>query len=92
MISRLTGESTPSSFVSQAVGAKDSVGIARGVQRGVLIGLALSLPTALLLIPGKFFLGALRQPAEVTPIAAAFSRWSILGVVPFSGSSGSPQP
>ena len=69
--------------VSQATGAKDHEGVARGVQRGVLMALALSVPTALLLIPGELFFGFLRQPADVTPIAATFSRISIAGVVPF---------
>ncbi|HVT38280.1 MAG TPA: MATE family efflux transporter [Gemmatimonadaceae bacterium] len=69
--------------VSQAVGAKDPEGVARGVQRGVLLALVMSVPTALLLIPGEFFLNFLRQPAEVAPIAATFARWSIMGVVPF---------
>jgi len=69
--------------VSQATGAQDHEGVARGVQRGVLMALALSVPTALLLIPGELFFGFLRQPADVTPIAATFSRISIIGVVPF---------
>ncbi len=69
--------------VSQATGAKDHEGVARGVQRGVLMALALSVPTALLLIPGELLFGLLRQPADVTPIAATFSRISIIGVVPF---------
>ena len=69
--------------VSQAVGARDHEGVARGVQRGVLLALGLSIPTALFLIPGELVFGVLRQPPEVTPIAATFSRWSILGVVPF---------
>ncbi len=69
--------------VSQAVGARDHESIARGVQRGVLLALALSLPTMLLLIPGELFFAAIRQPAEVSTIAAEFSRWSALGVVPF---------
>ena len=69
--------------VSQAVGAKDAEGIARGVQRGVLLALAMSIPTALLLVPGEVFLGLLRQPPEVTPIAATVARWSIGGVLPF---------
>lgn len=70
-------------IVSQAVGAKDSEAIARGIQRGIVLALALSVPCSLLLIPGELFFGFLRQPADVTPIAATFSRWSILGVVPF---------
>ena len=69
--------------VSQAVGANDREGVARAIQRGVLLALAMSIPTSLLLIPGEFFFGLLRQPAEVTPIAAEFTRWSIGGVVPF---------
>jgi MATE family multidrug resistance protein len=69
--------------VSQATGASDHEGVARGVQRGVLMALALSVPTALALIPGELFFGFLRQPADVTPIAATFSRISIAGVVPF---------
>lgn len=69
--------------VSQATGAQDHDGVARGVQRGILVALALSVPTGLLLIPGELFLGLLRQPAEVTPVAATFSRISIIGVVPF---------
>jgi len=69
--------------VSQATGAKDDEGVARGVQRGILMALALSVPTALLLVPGEFVFGVLRQPADVTPIAATFSRISIVGVVPF---------
>ena len=69
--------------VSQATGAQDHEGVSRGVQRGVLMALALSVPTALLLIPGELFFGFLRQPADVTPIAATFSRISIVGVVPF---------
>jgi MATE family multidrug resistance protein len=69
--------------VSQATGANDREGVSRGVQRGVLMALALSVPTALLLIPGELLFGFLRQPADVTPIAATFSRISIVGVVPF---------
>ena len=69
--------------VSQATGAKDHEAVARGVQRGVLMALALSVPTAFLLIPGELFFGFLRQPADVTPIAATFSRISIAGVLPF---------
>src|SRR5258707_749653 len=66
--------------VSQAVGAGDAEGVARGVQRGIILALLVSVPTALLLIPGEFFFGFLRQPGEVVPIAASISRWAILGV------------
>ncbi len=70
-------------IISQAVGAKDSEAIARGIQRGIILALALSIPCSLLLIPGELFFGFLRQPPDVTPIAATFSRWSMLGVLPF---------
>jgi MATE family multidrug resistance protein len=70
-------------IISQAVGAKDGEAIARGIQRGIVLALALSIPCSLLLIPGELFFGFLRQPPDVTPIAATFSRWSMLGVVPF---------
>lgn len=69
--------------VSQATGAKDDVAVSRGVQRGILMALALSIPSSLLLVPGEFFFSVLRQPAEVAPVAATFSRISIAGMVPF---------
>jgi MATE family multidrug resistance protein len=69
--------------ISQSVGAKDHDAIARGVQRGVLLALALTIPTVLLLMPGELFFAAIRQPAGVSAIAAQFSRWSALGVLPF---------
>ncbi len=69
--------------VAQAVGAGETVPVARAIQRGMLIAAAVSVPTALLLVPGDFFLTALRQPAEVIPIAAGYARVSIPGVFPF---------
>jgi MATE family multidrug resistance protein len=69
--------------VSQAVGANDRAAAARGVQRGIILAIALTIPTSLALVPGEWFFGALRQPPGVIPIAATFSRWSILGVLPF---------
>jgi MATE family multidrug resistance protein len=69
--------------VSQAAGANDDAGVARGVQRGILLAIALSVPSALLLVPGEFFFSVLRQPADVTPVAAVFSRISIAGMLPF---------
>lgn len=69
--------------VSQATGANDRAGVSRGVQRGIIMALALSVPSALLLVPGEFFFSLLRQPPDVTPVAATFSRISIAGVVPF---------
>ncbi len=69
--------------VSQAVGAKDETGIARGVQRGFIISVLVAVAvSATFLIAGPI-LGALRQPADVTPKAVAYVLWSIPGMLPF---------
>jgi MATE family multidrug resistance protein len=69
--------------IAQAVGARDDPAIARGVQRGVLLAALLSLPAMLLLWPAGPVFAWLRQPAEVVPLAAAYDRFVIPGVLPF---------
>src|SRR5689334_24454245 len=69
--------------ISQAVGAGDRVGVARGVQRGVILALLVSIPATLILLPGEFFFSTLKQPESITPLAASFARWTSLGMVPF---------
>ena len=69
--------------VAQAVGARDEPGIARGVQRGLLLTLAVTVAIALTYIPAEAVLGLLGQPEEVTPLAAAYVRWCIPGLLPF---------
>ena len=71
--------------ISQAFGAGDRAGIARGIQRGLVMAAILSLFTCLLLTPGLPFLTWLRQPADVIPIAAEYALVSIPGVLPFYG-------
>ncbi len=68
--------------VSQAVGARDRVGIARGVQRGVIMAVALSVLMSLALIPGRWLFTVLRQPEDVIPITATVAHWLIPGVLP----------
>ena len=70
-------------IVAQAVGAKDSEAIARGMQRGLALSLFLSLIAAVLLIPASAVLSGLRQPADVVPVAAGYARGSIPGMLPF---------
>ena len=70
-------------IVAQAVGARDDAAVAAAVQRAVAISLGLSLAVGLALWPGEAVLGALRQPAEIVPDAAAYARASIPGVLPF---------
>lgn len=69
--------------ISQAVGARDDVGVARGVQRGLLLSVALASVAMLLLVPSGPLLTLARQPPDVIPIAADYTRGLILGVFPF---------
>ena len=70
-------------IVSQAVGAKDDVAVTRAIQRGVILAVAFSIPTMLLMQPAAPVFRAFGQPAEIVPDAATFARLSALGVVPF---------
>lgn len=70
-------------LVAQAVGARDRPAIALALQRGLLLCVLISIPTVLALIPGEWLLTLLGQPAEVVPVAAAYARASIPGVLPF---------
>jgi MATE family multidrug resistance protein len=69
--------------IAQSVGAGDDRAIARGVQRGLLIALGLSVFSSLLLLPGKPVFTLLRQPADVVPTAAAYAQVLIPGMLPF---------
>jgi MATE family multidrug resistance protein len=71
--------------ISQAVGAGDAVGVARGVQRGGMLSLGLTVVAVLLLLPAGPFLRALDQPPDVVPVAAGYALASIPGVLPFYG-------
>ncbi len=70
-------------IVAQAVGAKDDDAIARGLQRGILLAVAITIPTVMLLWPGETLLRLLRQQPEIIPVAAQYARIQILGVLPF---------
>jgi len=69
--------------VAQAVGAGDRLGVARGVQRGVLLAGLLTIPVALLLTLAGPVFHLLHQPAEVIPLAASYSVVTAPGVFPF---------
>ncbi len=70
-------------IVSQAVGAGDHAGIARGVQRGIVLAALLTIPLTLINLPGEWVLAALRQAPEIVPLAARFTRATLPGVFPF---------
>jgi MATE family multidrug resistance protein len=69
-------------ILSQAVGANDPEGVARGVQRGLVLCGLVCIPISLLLIPGEFILTLLGQPADVVSVAAPYARANIAGVFP----------
>ncbi|HSG50093.1 MAG TPA: MATE family efflux transporter [Longimicrobiales bacterium] len=69
--------------VSQAVGAGDEEAMARGVQRGLLLALGLTVVAGILLLAAEPVLVVLRQPAEVIPKAAGYALATIPGVLPF---------
>ena len=69
--------------ISQAIGAGDHEAVARAVQRGLLVALALSVFVTLALMPGEWLLHALRQPVDVTSDTAMYTRRRAIGVVPF---------
>ncbi|MBA3498457.1 MAG: MATE family efflux transporter [Gemmatimonadales bacterium] len=69
--------------VAQAVGARDEAAVARGMQRGVLLAVMLAVPSVAILLAAGPVLGWARQPAEVVPLAAAYTVWLAPGVLPF---------
>lgn len=70
-------------LVSQAVGARDEPSVARAMQRGLVISLALSALTSLALMSATPVFVALRQPPEVIPDASRYVWITIWSVVPF---------
>ena len=70
-------------IVAQAVGAGDSEGVARGVQRGLVLVAVLGLFTSILLLPVRPMLVLLHQPPILVPLSASYVLISILGVFPF---------
>jgi MATE family multidrug resistance protein len=69
--------------IAHAVGAGDHEGVARDVQRGLLLALFLCIPATLLLWPAPAILAALGQPPEVAPLAGAYARACIPGTLGF---------
>jgi multidrug resistance protein, MATE family len=69
--------------VAQAVGARDREAVARGVQRGVILAALLTVPVAGVLTLATPVFRLAQQPAEVIPLAAAYSLVTVPGVFPF---------
>ncbi len=69
--------------IAQAVGARDEVAVARGIQRGLVLAGVLGLGAILLLLSAGPVLRLLDQPPEVVPTAATYARLGAIGVLPF---------
>lgn len=70
-------------LVAQAVGARDHTGVARSIQRGMVLSLALAAPAACVLLASESVLRFLGQPVDVVPLAGAYARWTALSVLPY---------
>jgi MATE family multidrug resistance protein len=71
------------SVIAQARGARDPVGVARGIQRGLILALVLTVPTSLALSTVEPALLLMRQPPELVPLASGFVYRILPGVFPF---------
>ena len=69
--------------VSQAVGAQDHEGVARGIQRGFVLSLLIGVVMSVVLLPVRGILVLLHQPPALVPIASSYVLISILGTFPF---------
>jgi MATE family multidrug resistance protein len=72
-------------IVAQAVGARDDLAMARGIQRGFVLAVLLSIGAAALLLPAGPILRLLHQPPRVAETAARYAMVSAAGIVPFYG-------
>ncbi len=70
-------------LINQAHGAGDRPAVIRAFQGALLLGLILAIPITLYHLLAGPLLTALRQPADVIPLAAAYDRWLVPGVLPF---------
>jgi MATE family multidrug resistance protein len=70
-------------IVAQAVGARDETGVARGLQRGLLLSLLMTPPTLALYALDHAVFTATGIPADVMPLAEGFVDASAPGVLAF---------
>lgn len=69
--------------ISQAYGAGDAPGIARGVQRGLVIAAIVTIPTSLALLPVDRVLTWAGEPAAIVPVAAVYAKVVVAGIFPY---------
>ena len=71
------------SVIAQARGALDPLAIARGIQRGLVLALVLTVPTSLVLLTVEPALSLMQQPPELVPLASGYVYRIVPGVFPF---------
>lgn len=70
-------------LVSQAVGARDSPGVTRAIQRGVILSIVLGLVATLAMLPAGPALRLFRQPAAVIPETVTYVHITAASMAPF---------
>ena len=70
-------------IISQALGARDGLGVSRGLQRGFVLATLLTIPISMLQLAVEPALTFAGQPEEVVPLAAGYVYRTVGGVWPF---------
>ena len=70
-------------IISQAVGARDEVAVARGVQRGLILAVVLALLALVPLFLVEPVIELLQQPPDVIPLAAGYVHAATPGILAF---------
>ena len=70
-------------IIAQALGARDEIAVARGLQRGLVLTVALSIPISLLMLTARPVLTWVGQPPAVIPDAVGYIDRLIPSVWPF---------
>lgn len=70
-------------IIAQALGARDELAVRRGLQRGLVLALLLTVPITLVLLTVRPVLELVNQPVDVIPNAAGYVYRNALSVWPF---------
>ena len=70
-------------ILSQALGAGDTAAVRRGIQRGLVLSVGLTVLASLLTLPAEALLAAARQPVDVVPVAARYALACVPGMFPY---------
>ncbi|MBX3145777.1 MAG: MATE family efflux transporter [Gemmatimonadales bacterium] len=71
--------------IAQAYGAHDDLGVTRGVQRGFVIAVLVTVVAALAYLTLEPILRLTGQAEEIIPLAGGYMRWTLPGVFPYFG-------